>query len=88
MKQVKCKLKGWYEENKGEIKRDLSKLMWYGFGFVVGGVAASKLGDLATSAGLCRAHDEGILKFFNPFTNEEISVDEAGKLMYQLAKKR
>lgn len=71
------RIRNWYGENKEAIKSEGIRLTWLTVGAVVGGYVANKLSNVYAGRGLERAHNAGLIKFFDPSNGNEVGIEEA-----------
>lgn len=81
MEKRNNKIKEWFEENKEEIKHEVSKFVWYACGFGVGCFITKKISDYKFALGLNELRREGVLKFVNPTTGVEVGIAEAAQIV-------
>lgn len=76
MEKQKGKIRTWYEENKEEIKSKLVKGVCIIGGFISGSIVATKVANMNHKLGMAALHNDGLVKYFNPSTGQEISPYE------------
>ncbi len=80
------KMKDWFGKHKEEIKGELRRLCWYAVGIGVGYFVGTKMHDLRIDNGLMRMYSDGLMKFFDPATGNEVDIDELGKVIKKIYK--
>lgn len=75
------KIRNWYGENKEAIKSEGIRLTWLTVGAVIGGYITNKLGNIYCGRGIEKAHNEGLIKFFDPSNGNEVGVEEANEIL-------
>lgn len=73
MRQETGKLNTWWDRNKNKIKAVAVSGLCGTVGYIVG----SKFCEFKTAYGLEVFHENGIIKFFDPTTNLEVTAAEA-----------
>lgn len=86
MTERKNRIKGWIEEHKEEIKGEVIRICWYAVGIGVGYFIGGKIHDLRIDSGTKQLYIDGILKFFDPSTGQEINLSELGKVVKRIYK--
>lgn len=85
--KAKAARKEWWEKNK----QDVTNLVWYVFGYALGGAVGYFTGKKVTTYQSACANaalrEKGIIKYFNPATNTEVDVDEAVNIAREVFKK-
>ena len=74
-------VKNYVLTHEKEIKGEAIKFGYCAIGVAVGYYASSKYNDLLFSKGLMIFHNHGIIRFFNPVTQNEVDGEEAVKVM-------
>lgn len=75
--EKKKRVKRWFEDHKKEIKTTICVLAG---GFICYSIC-DKISDYKVGTNLSRFHDEGIIKFFDPSSNQEIDLDKAMEII-------
>ena len=86
MKERIAVVKAWYQEHKEGIKGKAIRLCWYAVGIGVGYFVGTRLNDLRIDSVLMRLHADGVMKFFDPFSEKEIDISELGKVVKEMYK--
>ena len=73
------KLESWCERNKGPIIGALA--------CTLGGLIGMKYGEIRSASGFKALHESGIVKFFDPATNLEVTVKDACEVAKRMFKK-
>ena len=81
------KIKAWFEEHKKAIGDNAVRIFWYALGLGVGYFVTDRISDIQVGCGLEKLANQGILKFFDPSTGLEVSVDKAVEIAEKLNKK-
>lgn len=82
----KEKLKKWYEDHKDGVNEVIVAgkiILLVGVGYVAGSKISGRLVDI----GMARCHDLGIIKYFDPDTNLEVTASEAINVMKRINNK-
>lgn len=77
MKKKNDRIKEWIKNHETEI----IKFGYYIVGFGLGCLITRNIDDLRFGAGLVRLNNKGSVKFFNPESGVEITIDEWSKIL-------
>lgn len=81
MKEKMNETKVWLKEHKNEIAKEAMDIVKITACLGIGYFMGSKITELQIGYGLDRVHRDGLVKFFNPSTGLEVSMQEINKIM-------
>lgn len=84
MKAKDNKIKKWFKDHKDDIVPGLVLFGYYAIGFGIGCIATKKLVDMQNVTAIRTLQVDGILKFVDPRSNNEISIEEACKVYKEI----
>ena len=84
MKESKVKV--WFEENKDKICAEVRCISWYAFGFGLAWFVNGKLTKYRCALGIANLHEKGLMKFCDPATGMEFTIDKAVEISKKMRK--
>lgn len=80
------RLKTWVEGHKDELRIESIRVFWYVLGFGIAWFVNGKLTEYTSIENVLALRDMGLLKFCDPATGMEVTIDKAVEISKKMRK--